>query len=110
MFLCKRDEALWKYAMLAETGFVVAQINAAHLCEVSPQSSTARFYNHQIVFPCWVCKKICLGDWKNVPSRRSAVHHLLDAHPRGKGHKNFNSVTFFFFFFKFGGKLKKRII
>ncbi|KAM9431987.1 protein sel-1 homolog 3 [Clarias gariepinus] len=40
------DEALWKYAMLAETGFVVAQINAAHLCEVLKHSSECQWRYH----------------------------------------------------------------
>lgn len=31
----QRDEALVKYAMLAEIGLGVAQHNAAHLCEVN---------------------------------------------------------------------------
>ncbi|KAB5546665.1 hypothetical protein PHYPO_G00074640 [Pangasianodon hypophthalmus] len=40
------DEALLKYAMLAETGFVVAQINAAHLCEVLKHSSACQWRYH----------------------------------------------------------------
>ncbi|KAF5894686.1 protein sel-1 3-like, partial [Clarias magur] len=40
------DEALRKYAMLAETGFVVAQSNAAHLCEVLKHSSECQWRYH----------------------------------------------------------------
>ncbi|KAI7799767.1 putative protein sel-1-like protein 3-like [Triplophysa rosa] len=42
------DEALVKYAMLAETGLGVAQHNAAHLCEVLNHSSACqwRYYNY----------------------------------------------------------------
>ncbi|XP_067302907.1 protein sel-1 homolog 3-like isoform X2 [Pseudorasbora parva] len=47
------DEALVKYAMLAETGLGVAQHNAAHLCEVLGHSSACQWrylnystYNH----------------------------------------------------------------
>ncbi|XP_053499800.1 protein sel-1 homolog 3 [Ictalurus furcatus] len=40
------DEALLKYAVLAETGFVVAQINAAHLCEVMEHDSTCQWRYH----------------------------------------------------------------
>ncbi|KAK3518806.1 hypothetical protein QTP70_014882, partial [Hemibagrus guttatus] len=40
------DEALLKYAMLAETGFVVAQLNAAHLCEVMKHGSACQWRYH----------------------------------------------------------------
>ncbi|XP_072552705.1 protein sel-1 homolog 3 isoform X2 [Salminus brasiliensis] len=40
------DEALVKYAMLAETGLVVAQNNAAHLCEVLKHDSSCQWRYH----------------------------------------------------------------
>ncbi|XP_060750705.1 protein sel-1 homolog 3 [Tachysurus vachellii] len=40
------DEALLKYAMLAETGFIVAQLNAAHLCEVLKHGSACQWRYH----------------------------------------------------------------
>ncbi|XP_066528001.1 protein sel-1 homolog 3 [Hoplias malabaricus] len=40
------DEALVKYAMLAETGLVVAQINAAHLCEALEHNSACQWRYH----------------------------------------------------------------
>ncbi|XP_047663310.1 protein sel-1 homolog 3 [Tachysurus fulvidraco] len=40
------DEALLKYAMLAETGFIVAQLNAAHLCEVLTHGSACQWRYH----------------------------------------------------------------
>ncbi|KAK2885928.1 hypothetical protein Q8A67_016765 [Cirrhinus molitorella] len=40
------DEALVKYAMLAETGLGVAQHNAAHLCEVLGHSSACQWRYH----------------------------------------------------------------
>ncbi|XP_067227793.1 protein sel-1 homolog 3-like isoform X1 [Chanodichthys erythropterus] len=40
------DEALVKYAMLAETGLSVAQHNAAHLCEVLGHSSACQWRYH----------------------------------------------------------------
>ncbi|XP_073795739.1 protein sel-1 homolog 3 isoform X1 [Danio rerio] len=40
------DEALLKYAMLAETGLGVAQHNAAHLCELLGHSSACQWRYH----------------------------------------------------------------
>ncbi|XP_017566947.2 protein sel-1 homolog 3 [Pygocentrus nattereri] len=40
------DEALLKYAMLAETGLVVAQNNAAHLCEVLKHGTSCQWRYH----------------------------------------------------------------
>lgn len=40
------DEALVKYAMLAETGLGVAQHNAAHLCELLDHSSACQWRYH----------------------------------------------------------------
>ncbi|XP_026854424.2 protein sel-1 homolog 3 isoform X1 [Electrophorus electricus] len=40
------DEALLKYAMLAETGLVVAQFNAAYLCEVLQHASACHWRYH----------------------------------------------------------------
>ncbi|TRY54908.1 hypothetical protein DNTS_021325 [Danionella cerebrum] len=42
------DEALVKYAMLAETGFAVAQLNSAHLCQLLGHSSVCQLRYHNL--------------------------------------------------------------